>query len=201
MTVIDVPPYLEFVVFDLEGAEPSGVRVFPPMGPRPRGLAELSDSEVRWSPRLTTVLVRRPVPGLWRFSGSAPEVRVRIRELKSFVRGRVLEPPARVSHGAGRCRLVYEVLDDTGGPLSLHDEGAVDVNVAVLRPDGSREAVTLEVDPDHGSVFACTKGIACDLPGRYWIEVVVATRGAEERPVVLLRDSSAGFAVADESPD
>lgn len=198
-TRVAVAPYLEQAVFDLEGAEGEAVEVVPAGVPVPRGLGDFGSGRIRWSAQRTTLVVRRPEPGWWQFTTATSALRVQVREVKSYLSGRLREPRGRVAPRA-ECRVIYEVEDSLGDPFEPLAETPLEVAASLSSPSEGEaaKALTLEPRPElGGAVFATAHPIPCTLSGRYWLDVLVSTRDPSGRRVVLFRDVTAGFVVTD----
>lgn len=194
-TTVSVPPFLESIVFDLESARPGALTVQPRGGPAAVALGALADSRLRTSPSLTSLEVRRPVPGVWRFAGLGEPPKVRIREKRSYLRGRLLEPGGRVVPRDGDCSLVYEIYDVFGESLPDTARHALDARAQVLAPNGAEESRQLVPSPAPEGVlrFRDPQLVRCNQAGRYWVVVEVSAADSEGRSIELFRDGGNGF--------
>lgn len=195
-TSVSVPPFLEFLVFDIESPRPETLSVQPPGEPEAVPLTALAGTLLSTSPTLTRLEVRRPRAGTWRFAAPGEAPKVRFRKGLSHLRGRLVEPPAGGLAGAP-CRLAYEVVDLFGDPLSGPETSLLDARAWLMDADGALEALTLQRQPrlPEAVRFVASRPQFCQTPGRYRLEVDVVTRDRAGRLTVLLRDGTNGFSV------
>lgn len=194
-----LPPYLESVVFDLfsEGRE-TAVEVFAPDSPdRPLAAGVDGVEEIRVGEILRTLIVRRPAPGRWLFRKPRPESRVKIRSQQFFPRGALVEPaggePVRQDD---QVLVAYRVTDENGAPLEELPGYPLSAEVVLVGPQGLRLSLGMERQPQRGpGVFRTRRRAPCNLPGRYWTEVVLTARDLTGQKVRVLQDRWSGFSV------
>jgi hypothetical protein len=198
-----LPPYLDILVLDLLGERHgSGVEILPPGSPvRPLtvGLEEME--EIWLGESILTIALHRPVPGRWTFRTGYP-AQIKVLSQRFFPRGTLVEPAVEeLLHQNDRISVAYRLLDGEGAPLRELPGYPLSPKVILIRPDGRRDRLAMERRPDLGEgVFRARELSACDLPGRYWTEVVVATRDLAGRTVTVFRDRWSGFSVEPSPP-
>lgn len=182
--VITLPPYLDFVVFDVfHGAEGGEVRLVPP-GPSP------PIEWVRLGDVMSTVAVNRPAAGAWTFHKAKPDARVRIFSQQFFPRGRLVRP-AEPLRQHDRVAVAYQVVDRDGRPFREIAGHPLAVDLQMTTPAGKRIASPMTSHAALGlGTFAATE-TTCDVAGRYWTEVRIRSGDHE-----LFRDRWSGFSVS-----
>jgi len=193
---IELPPYLDLVIFDILGGRPSEeVSIFAPGASQAIDLRTAGVEEVRFGGALATVVVHRPLPGLWTFKKTAPVSRVRVLAQQFFPRGILVVPDPRASvRPHERVSVAYRLLDDNGTPLRQLPNYPLSVNMVLAMPDGRRLPLPMS-RAAAADVYRTTAAAACDIPGRYWTEVAVTAAGAGGRAVRVFDDRWSGFSV------
>jgi hypothetical protein len=197
-----LPPYLDLVVFDIVSAARNvrdvEVAVFAPGRPdRPLPAAAPEVEQLQLGKRIRSVAVHRPAPGVWHFRKSNPHSRVKILSQQFFLRGTLVAPrshePLRQHE---QVPIIYRVIDADGAPLEEIPDYPLSVALSLARPDGTSAELPMERRPEIGkAAFAAREDAICDLPGRYWTAVTVATKDLSARPVLLFQDHWSGFTV------
>src|SRR5262249_5700488 len=161
----------------------------PPPARRPLLAGAERMEEIRLGESILTVILRRPTPGRWALRAGGPS-RMKILSQRFFPRGALLAPAGETPlYPRDRVSVVYRLLDGEGAPLRELPGYPVSLDITLIRPDGRRTRLTMERRPDLGDgVFRARAHARCDLPGRYWAEVVVATRDLDGREVTVFRD-------------
>lgn len=193
-----LPPYLESVVLDMFSEDREvAVEIFAPDAPgRPLTAAVEGVEEVRLGKILRTLIIRRPAPGRWIFRKPRPETRVKILSQQFFPRGALLEPAGGEALQHDRVFIAYRVMDENGSPLKELPGYPLSAEAFLVQPSGRRLSLAMERRPELGPGVFCTREkIACNLPGRYWTEVVLTTRDLTGRKVKVLQDRWSGFSV------
>lgn len=184
-----IPPYLDYVVLDLESVDPQGVEVSVPSSSEPTPLAILAASIQRWSPDLSTVLIRRPHAGRWRFSSREARWAVRLRESSSFLLGHLLAPPRSIPRGRDTCRFDYQVTERSGSVPYEKLASRLVVSAVVTHPDGSRESSSLVASEESGALrFTSPITVRCSQLGKHTVEATIAVRdGPQSERTIPLR--------------
>jgi hypothetical protein len=193
-----LPPYLEFVVFDIfRGHGAKDVAIFAP------GSAQQVDhhvggvEEIRIGDVLSTIVVRSPKPGVWTFRKRDRRGRVKILSQQFFPRGELVEPSI-----AGAVRqhdlvsVAYRLVDGEARALKELAGYPLSVHLSLIGPDASR--VTMPMNREAGPVpasFRAAFPALCPLGGRYRTEVQVAASDASGRSVTVFEDRWSGFTV------
>jgi hypothetical protein len=196
---IVLPPYLDFVVFDVvHRSTGRDLAVFPPGASRP--LSEAADGVdfVHLGNAVSTIVVNRPDPGAWVFRTSGTAARVRVFAQQFFPRGTLVVPgKSAVLRQHDRLTIAYQVLNGAGQPLIEFPGYPISVGLEMTRPDGKRTRSSMVRRLDLGAgVFAATMESKCELAGRYWTEVHVAAHDLRHRRIEVFRDRWSGFYVA-----
>lgn len=194
-----VPPYLEVIVFDIFRATPrETVDVFPPGSAVSLRAGVGGVESVRLGDALATLVVPRPAPGEWTIRKSSTGARVRVLSQQFFPRGLLLRPaPTERLRKCDRVPLAYRVVDGSGAPLRILRDYAISVEIALLKPDGTAQAMAVESDPSlDSSVFRSSNTVFCDVAGRYWTDVRITTTDARGHRLDVFRDRWSGFSVA-----
>jgi hypothetical protein len=198
-----VSPYLDTLVIDLLGERRgTGVEILPPDSPgRPLTAGPEEMEQIRLGESILTIALHRPVPGRWIFRTGHP-TRIRILSQHFFLRGTLVEPAGEeLLRQNDRISVVYRLLDGEGAPLRELPEYPLSPEITLIRPDGRRDRLALERRLELGTgMFRARQPSDCDLPGRYWTEVVVATRDFAGRTVTVFRDRWSGFSVEPSPP-
>lgn len=197
--IVILPPYLDFVVFDIfRGVRAGEIEVLPPGASRPLNEAMDGVELVRMGDVMTTVVVNRPAPGTWTFRASRPEARVRVFAQEFFPRGTLVVPStAAALRQHDRVAVAYRVVDSNGQPLTEIAGYPLSLDLELMTPSGARIVSRMARRPDLGpAIFAAATESECGVPGRYWTEVRIATRDAAQRQVDVFRDRWSGFFVA-----
>jgi Mg-chelatase subunit ChlD len=195
-----VPPYLDLVVFDIYREGPAAaeeVAVFAPDALRPLSAGLPGVEEVRLGKRLSSVTVRRPVPGQWTFRKPYPDTRVKIVAQQFFPRGVLLDPTSEPRlRQYDQVGVAYRLIDGAGAAVQELEGYPLALALSLVRPDGSRGALDMRRSESLGPGVFRTQGQAeCDLAGRYWTEVQVTTCDLAGRQVEVFRDHWSGFSV------
>lgn len=188
---IVVPPYLELVVFDIFG---DGVSLF---GPEAKNAVRAGDEGIeqfRAGRYLTTIAVRRPRPGRWRFHLEDPDARVTIFSEQFFPRGELVEPPHASSRPDRQTTIAYRLVDSEGSPFSVLPRYPFTLDLTLICPDGDRSLLAMSAAREQG-FFRTAAPASCTRPGRYWTEVAVRTIDVDGRPLEVFRDHWSGFHV------
>jgi hypothetical protein len=204
METLVLPPYLDLVVFDIfRGPQEVEVAVFAPDALRPLTAAAEGVEEIRLGDVLSTVVVRRPVPGLWTFRKAHPDARVKVLSQQFFPRGVLIDPKTaqapRQFDPPGT--LAYRIIDGNGHPLQELPRYPLSLELSLVKPDGIRKELRMSHQPERGAmVFQSQEKIEFGLSGRYWTEVLIATRDVNAQRVNVFQDLWSGFSVAAASP-
>jgi hypothetical protein len=190
-------PYLDVVILDVvDSRNPMGIDIFPPGADHPVAAGSNGVEEIHSGGLLTTLILRRPAPGYWRFRKSRPEGRIVILAQRFFPRGRLFLEDTSDLRQHDRVFIAYRLMDEAGLPLKELARYPLSVDLAVARPDGRREVITMQRDSTFGAaVFRAGKETECDLPGYYWTEVEVRAKAAGQLPVTVFRDQWSGYQV------
>lgn len=194
-----VPPYLDVIVFDVFRATPgAGVEIYPPRRATPIRAGHDGVEAVAVGEVLATLIVPRPPPGEWTIRKSHGEARVRVLSQQFFPRGMLVLPaPAEALRQHDRIALAYRVVDRGNRPVVEIPGYALDVEIALAKPDGATSLIAMERDSSLGpSVFRSTADTVCDLEGRYWTDVRITTSDMHGRRLEIFRDRWSGFSVA-----
>jgi von Willebrand factor type A domain len=200
---IVLPPYLESVVFDVfRGARDGDVSVFAPGTRLPLRAGSPGVEEVRLSDTMSSILVRNPPPGTWRFQTSSTDSLVRVFSQEFFPRGVLISPAtAEPLRQYARAEVLYRLVDGRGRPIAELPSHPLSVELRLIGPDGRAVSLPMRRHPRLGtSVFGGANAIACDAVGRYWTEVRVSTTDAQRRRVNVFHDRWSGFSVDEGSP-
>jgi hypothetical protein len=194
-----VPPYLASVVFDVFSVDPGvEVEIYSPADPAvPLRAGSPGVEAVAVGEIIRTLNVRRPQPGLWRIRKSDPEARVEIFSQQFFPRGQLLEPGAgEAVRQHERVGVTYRVMDGDGRPIQELPGYPLALELALVKPDGSRASYAMAPAPQAGpAVFRTAEEVECDQPGSYRTEVLIATKDLNDHPVTVFRDQWSGFTV------
>jgi hypothetical protein len=193
---IELPPYLDLVIFDLIGDRSrEQVSFFAPGTDQPLDLQTPGVEEVRFGGALTTVVVHRPLPGFWTFRKTQPSSRVRVLAQQFFPRGILLAPDSRaLVRRHERVAITYRLLDENGAALRQLPDYPLTVDMTLAAPDGRRVSLAMS-RAATADVYRANAATACDVPGRYWTEVAVTAVGAGGRAVRVFDDRWSGFSV------
>jgi len=197
---IMLPPYLDFVVFDIiRGAGGDDVLVFAPRARQPVTAATTGVHLASLGAVMSTVFVNRPAPGAWTFQKSAADARVRVFSQQFFPRGVLIAPtPAEPLWQHDRVAVAYRVIDRNGRPLDEIAGYPLTLDLRLVTPEGRQIEAAMQRRPELGTaVFAAATAVACSVAGRYWTEVRVATRDDRQQQVEVFLDRWSGFSVAD----
>ena len=195
---IVVPPYLDTIVFDVfRGRPPGKISIFAPDALRPLTAGAEGVGEARTGELLSTVVVRRPAPGRWTFKKSRPEARVKVFSQQFFPRGTLVQPADAALRQYDRVAVAYRVTDTAGAPIRELPGYPLHLELMLIAPNGERRRVAMQRDPLLGAgVFRAIEESECDTAGRYWTEIDVRTRDADERLISVFYDRWSGFRVA-----
>jgi len=195
---IVIPPYLDVVVFDVfrESANAT-VLLFPPGAQEPLREGDRDVEMIPVGDVLSTVIVHRPGPGEWIVRRSEANAGARVMSEQFFPRGMLIQPGvSETLHQFDRTRVTYRVVDADGQPIVELPAHKLTLGVMITRPDGSIESLPMDARPALGaSVFAGVAKTDCNLAGRYWTDVKIATIDSRGQPVEVFRDRWSGFSV------
>lgn len=196
LDTIELPPYLDLVVFDIirDPTAGSEVSLFAPGARQPLEGHEPGVEEVRLGDAFFTLAVRRPAAGVWTFRKATADARVRVLMQQFFPRGMLVGPDPRspLPHPE-RVTVAYRLVDADGATLQELDAYPLSVDLMLARPDGRRIALPMK-RATLSSVYRAAAPAECDVAGRYWTEVVVNAR-AGGRAVRVFEDRWSGFSV------
>jgi hypothetical protein len=199
-----LPPYLETAVFDVFGAQAAaGVVIVPPASPDrpvPASLeATAPEVEESWlGDVVRTVTVHRPAPGRWIFRKPSRRARVEIFSRQFYPRGELVEPqPGKEIYPGQAVEIGYRLLDGSRGPLVPLPGYPLEVQLALVRPDGGRRHYEMAKSQrtDSRSTYESKSEVRADLPGHYRTEVELAATTASGDRVTVFRDLWSGFEV------
>jgi hypothetical protein len=191
-----LPPYLDLVVFDILHEAGAKVDIFPPGSPQRALSAEAEGVEEIAAGRiLRTVVVHRPAPGIWSFHKPNPGIRIKVLWQRFFPRSVLIAP--RGPRAQKDCvAIAYRLMDQDGSALAELPGYPLRLEASLTGPDGIRRRLRLKRRFEAGFLtFRAEKEAACILPGRYWTQVVVATRDFFGRRIEVFRDKWSGFLV------
>lgn len=194
-----VPPYLDVVVLDIFHSSPEArVEVFPPGAQHPLEGGSGDVESLKLGNIMSTLVVHRPLPGVWMVRKSSADARVRILSQQFFPRGLLVRPAIidRVRQ-YDRVRVAYSVVDANGRSLEELPDYKLALDLALTKPDGSVEPVPMERRPEIATtVFSAVRDSDCMLAGRYWTTVGVTSIDAAGNRIDVFRDRWSGFSVA-----
>jgi hypothetical protein len=195
---LTLPPYLDFVVFDVFGVSGEVAAQMVPPDSKVPGMERTSNVERRIADGWQTLVVRRPRAGHWRFRTASHRVEAKVLARQFFPRGILVEPRPgeRVSQGS-TIYLTYGLVDNgrplleiTGFPLLVKATVSSSLGRIELAPF-ERIGVTL---------YRAREQFVCRSSGRYQIEVIVRTRDSDGLSVMVLHDRWSGFVVERKIP-
>ncbi len=187
-----VPPYLDYIVFDIfRGTRAATVTAFPPGSERPASSGSNGVETTQIGGTFSTLVVHHPAPGLWTFRKSAADASIRVSAQKFSPRGRLIAPRAdEVVPRDARITVVYRLIDDAGAPVNESPAYPLRVELTFVAPDGFRKPMEMRRGAD--ATFRARQSVGCGLPGRYWTEARVTTR-AGAGSIEILDDRWSGF--------
>jgi hypothetical protein len=195
LDTIELPPYLDLVVFDIiRDPTASEVSLFAPGARQPLEGHGPGVEEVRLGDAFFTLAVQRPAAGVWTFRKANADSRVRVLMQQFFPRGMLVGPDPR-SHllHQERVTVAYRLVDADGATLQELEAYPLSVDLMLARPDGRRIALPMKRASLSG-VYRAAAPAECDVAGRYWTEVVV-NAWAGGRAVRVFEDRWSGFSV------
>lgn len=195
LDTIDLPPYLDLVVFDVvrDSRDGSGISVFPPGARRPLDARTPGVEEVRLGDAVSTLAVHRPAAGAWTFRKRSADSHVRVLMQQFFPRGVLVRPDSHSTlRTHERVAVGYGLVDSNGAMLKELPSFPLSVDLTLARPDARRIPLPMKQTSRSGVYRAAPA--ECDLPGRYWTEVVVSANVAG-RAVRVFEDRWSGFSV------
>jgi hypothetical protein len=192
---IVLPPYLDFVVFDILGATPARhVSIMAPGTTQPLDPKTSAIEEIQVGDVLATVVIRRPSPGTWTFHNLDATARVKVLSQQFFPRGVLLAPTAETPpRHHDRVIIRYRILDGQGQPLRERPAHPLQVDMTVATPAGRHVRLPMRrgrTGSDH-----IADAMRCDEVGRYWTEAVITALDDTGRPVRIFEDHWSSFAV------
>jgi hypothetical protein len=192
-----LPPYLDIVVFDVfHGAAGDEIAVFAPGASNPLNARSKGVEELLLGDVMSTIVVRRPKPGVWTFRKTHPSARVKILSQQFFSRGVLVDPRAETplrQHAS--TTIAYRILDTNGDALREWPGYPLSLEVGLVFPDGQRTTLPMQRDRSGASLYRTPSETRCAIAGRYWTEVVVTTADVSGRPVRIFEDIWSGFGV------
>lgn len=195
LDTIEIPPYLDLVVFDIvrNPTADNEVSVFAPGARQPLDAHAPGVEEVRLGDAVFTLAVHRPSAGLWTFRTSSATSHVRVLMQQFFPRGLLVEPdPRSPLRRHERAAVAYQLVDPDGATLHELPAFPLSVDLTLARPDARRIPVPMKRTTLPGLYRA--EPAECELSGRYWTEVVVSTN-VRGRAVRVFEDRWSGFSV------
>jgi len=191
-----LPPYLDTVVFDVIGGPKNvDVSLFAPDALQSLSGTNRAVEKVRVGDALSSVIVRRPAAGLWTFRPSQRGADIRVFSQQFFPRG-LLTRPAQSPRQHDRLFVDYSIVDRDGSAIRERPEYPFVLQLTLIKPSGERRILAMErMDNGAGTLYRTLSVVDCDLPGRYWTDVEIATQDLKGQRITVFHDYWSGFAV------
>ena len=174
-----VPPYLQEIVLTFYKRDPAEhLDVQDPSGPLVPARNDVEVEIIGYDEPIESLRVRRPLPGKWQVSTTAPRADVIIDEVTLPAVGRLIQPVDQPGVQYIQDRVVFQITDSQGNPLPAYADPLFAMSI-VGEIKASNQSFPVSFTPDAQQAYS-----ALFIPiqsGLHQLVISAASRQPQER--------------------